>query len=120
MAHYTPLMTTIVVGLGLAFVLGAIANRLKISPLVGYLLAGVVVGPHTPGFTADLSLASQLAEIGVVLLMFTLGIEFSLTEFQHLWRTALIGGGLQVGITAGIIGLLARAFDFPVDRKSVV
>ena len=78
MLDHTPLVTTIVVGIGIAFLLGAIANRLRISPLVGYLLAGVVVGPYTPGFVADQSLANQLAEIGVILLMFGVGMHFSL------------------------------------------
>ena len=64
MPHATPLITTIVAGIGLAFVLGAIAHRLRLSPLVGYLLAGVVVGPATPGFVADAALAQELAEIG--------------------------------------------------------
>lgn len=74
--HDTPLIATIVAGLGLAFVFGAIANRLRIPPLVGYLLAGVMVGPYTPGFVADQSLAEELAEIGVILLMFGVGLHF--------------------------------------------
>ncbi len=62
MPHTAPLIATIVVGIGLAFILGTVANRLRISPLVGYLLAGVAVGPFTPGFVADQGLATQLAE----------------------------------------------------------
>src|SRR5262245_11332732 len=69
-AHDLPLITTIVAGLGIAFVLAAIAQRLRISPLVGYLLAGVIVGPATPGYVADRELAPELAELGVILLMF--------------------------------------------------
>src|SRR5678816_4421847 len=80
MPHDTPLITTIVVGLGLAFVLGAFAQRLRIPPLVGYLLAGVVVGPFTPGFVADQNLASELAELGVILHMFGVGLHFSLDD----------------------------------------
>src|SRR4051812_48755047 len=67
--HAPPLIAMIVLGIGLAFVFGTLANRLRISPLVGYLLAGVAVGPSTPGFVADQNLALQLAEIGVILLM---------------------------------------------------
>jgi len=115
MAHYTPLMTTIVVGLGLAFVLGAIANRLKISPLVGYLLAGVVVGPHTPGFTADLSLASQLAEIGVVLLMFGVGLNFSLHELLSVRFIAIPGALLQIVIGTGLGLLLGLGMGWPTS-----
>ncbi|MGD9739446.1 MAG: cation:proton antiporter, partial [Bauldia sp.] len=65
MPHDMPLVFTIVIGLGLAFVLGTIAHRLKAPPLVGYLIAGVLVGPHTPGFVGDMALAQQLAELGV-------------------------------------------------------
>src|SRR4051812_14361918 len=68
MTHSTPLIATLVAGLVLAFALGAVAQRLKVSPLVGYLLAGVVIGPFTPGFVADQHIADQLAEIGVILL----------------------------------------------------
>jgi CPA2 family monovalent cation:H+ antiporter-2 len=78
MHHATPLITTIVGGLVLAFILGMIANKLRISPLVGYLLAGVLAGPFTPGFVADTKLAPELAELGVILLMFGVGLHFSL------------------------------------------
>ena len=74
MHHATPLITTIVGGLVLAFILGMIANKLRISPLVGYLLAGVLAGPFTPGFVADTKLAPELAELGVILLMFGVGV----------------------------------------------
>ena len=77
MTHSTPLVATIVAALVLAFVFGTIAHRLRISPIVGYLLAGVAVGPFTPGFVGDQGLASQLAEIGVILLMFGVGLHFS-------------------------------------------
>ncbi len=73
MHHATPLITTIVGGLVLAFILGMLANKLRISPLVGYLLAGVLAGPFTPGFVADTKLAPELAELGVILLMFGVG-----------------------------------------------
>jgi predicted Kef-type K+ transport protein len=78
--HETGLIVMIAVGFGLAFVLGLLATRLRLPPLVGYLLAGVAVGPFTPGFVADAGLASQLAEIGVILLMFGVGLHFSLGD----------------------------------------
>jgi CPA2 family monovalent cation:H+ antiporter-2 len=76
MPHDTSLIAAIVAGIVLAFILGALAHRLRVSPLAGYLLAGVVVGPFTPGFVADQGLIGQLAEIGVILLMFGVGLHF--------------------------------------------
>ena len=80
MPHHTPLIATLVAGLVLAFVLGALAHRVRASPIVGYLLAGVLVGPYTPGFVADPAMAAELAEIGVILLMFGVGLDFSLHD----------------------------------------
>ena len=77
MPHHTPLITTLVVAIVLAFALGMAAHRLRVSPLVGYLLAGVLVGPFTPGFVADQPLANELADIGVILLLFAVGLHFS-------------------------------------------
>jgi len=104
MPHDTPLIATIVAGLGLAFVLGALANRLRIPPLVGYLVAGVMVGPHTPGFVADQDLANQLAEIGVILLMFGVGLHFSLKDLLSVRAVALPGAVAQIGV-ATLLGL---------------
>ena len=78
MPHDTPLIATIVAGLGLAFIFGLIANRLKLPTLVGYLLAGILIGPHTPGFVADQKLGTELAEMGVILLMFGVRLHLSL------------------------------------------
>ena len=75
--HDSPLIALLAVGFGLAFVFGAIASRLKLSPLLGYLLAGVVIGPATPGFVADEGLAQEVADVGVILLMFGVGLHFS-------------------------------------------
>ena len=80
MPHNITLITTIAAGLGLALILGFLAVRLKLPALVGYLLAGVLIGPATPGFVADVALAAQLAEIGVMLLMFGVGLHFSLDD----------------------------------------
>ena len=77
MAHSAPLISTLVFGLVLAFGFGLVAQLFKLPPLIGYLLAGVVIGPVTPGFVADQHIADQLAEIGVILLMFGVGLHFS-------------------------------------------
>jgi monovalent cation:H+ antiporter-2, CPA2 family len=76
MPHETGLITILAAGFGLAFLLGLLATRVKLPPLVGYLVAGIVIGPFTPGFVADAGLATQLAEIGVILLMFGVGLHF--------------------------------------------
>ena len=96
--HHTPLITTLVAGLGIAFILGALAQRLKISPLVGYLLAGVVIGPATPGIFADPELAAELAEIGVILLMFGVGLHFSLKDLMSVARIAVPGAVGQIAV----------------------
>ena len=96
MPHHTSLIATIVAGLGLAFVFGAIANRLRLSPLVGYLVAGVLIGPFTPGYVADQALAPQLAEIGVILLMFGVGLHFSLSDLMAVRRIAVPGALGQI------------------------
>ncbi len=104
MPHDTPLIATIVVGLGLAFIFGAIANRLRVPPLVGYLLAGVLVGPHTPGFVADQALATELAELGVILLMFGVGLHFSMKDLLSVKAIAVPGAVVQIGV-ATVLGL---------------
>ncbi len=109
MPHDTPLISTIVGGLVLAFILGAIANRLRFPPLVGYLVAGVLVGPHTPGFVADQSLAPELAEIGVILLMFGVGLHFSLKDLLSVRGIAVPGAVVQIGF-ATLLGWGLGAF----------
>ena len=96
--HHTPLIATIAAGLMLAFVLGLVAQRLRIQPLVGYLLAGVAVGPFTPGFTADPALAAELAEIGVILLMFGVGLHFSLKDLLSVAHIAVPGAVGQIAV----------------------
>ncbi len=119
MPHATPLITTIVAGIGLAFVLGAIANRLRLSPLVGYLLAGVVVGPATPGFVADAKLAQELAEIGVILLMFGVGLHFSMKDLLKVKSIAVPGAIGQIGI-ATLLGMaLAWAMGWSIGAGLV-
>lgn len=106
MPHSTPLITTIVIGIGLAFILGVIAQKLRVSPLVGYLLAGVIVGPGTPGFVADTALATELSEIGVILLMFGVGLHFSPKDLLAVKAIAIPGALGQIGLaTAMGVGL---------------
>ena len=102
--HHTPLIATIVAGLVLAFVFGALAHRLRVSPLIGYLLAGVAVGPFTPGFVADQALATELAEIGVILLMFGVGLHFSLKDLLSVKAIAVPGAVVQIAV-ATLMGM---------------
>ncbi|HEY1071406.1 cation:proton antiporter [Brevundimonas sp.] len=103
MPHADSLIITLVGGFVLAFVFGMLANRLKLSPLVGYLVAGVVVGPYTGGFVADTELAPQLAEIGVILLMFGVGLHFSLADLMKVRKVAIPGALVQIG-AATVLG----------------
>lgn len=108
------LISTLVAGFVLAFVLGLAANRLKLSPLVGYILAGIVVGPFTPGFVADTSLAAQLAEIGVILLMFGVGLHFSPRELLDVRHVAIPGAMMQIGLATLLGWGLGLALGLPV------
>jgi CPA2 family monovalent cation:H+ antiporter-2 len=102
MAH--PLISTIVIALALAWVLGSVAHRLRLPPLVGYLVAGVLIGPATPGFVADQTLASELAEIGVILLMFGVGLHFSLEQLLSVRAIAVPGAIAQI-LCATLLGM---------------
>ncbi len=97
-----PLIVTMAVALGLALVLGFAASRLKLPALVGYLLAGVLIGPHTPGFVADVDLASQLAEIGVMLLMFGVGLHFSFGDLLRVRKIAVPGAVVQMAVATAM------------------
>ena len=119
MHHATPLITTIVGGLVLAFILGMIANKLRISPLVGYLLAGVLAGPFTPGFVADTKLAPELAELGVILLMFGVGLHFSLKDLLSVKHIAIPGAIVQITL-ATLLGLgLSQLLDWSITAGLV-
>ena len=109
MLHENPLIAILVIGLGLAFFLGVLAHRLKISLLVAYLLAGVAVGPFTPGFVADQGLVLQLAEIGVILLMFGVGLHFSVNDLVAVRAVAIPGALLQIVLTM-LLGLALAWF----------
>jgi CPA2 family monovalent cation:H+ antiporter-2 len=102
--HHSPLIATIVAGLVVAFLMGALAHRLRVSPIAGYLLAGVLVGPFTPGFVADAGLANELAEIGVILLMFGVGLHFSLRDLLSVRHIAVPGAIAQIA-TATLMGM---------------
>jgi CPA2 family monovalent cation:H+ antiporter-2 len=103
MPHHTSLIAMLVFGFVLAFVLGALAHRLRLSPLVGYLLAGVLAGPFTPGFVGDAQIAPQLAEIGVILLMFGVGLHFSLRDLMSVKNIAIPGAIAQT-VVATVLG----------------
>ncbi len=114
MPHDTPLIATIVAGLGLAFIFGAIAQRLRIQPLVGYLLAGVAVGPHTPGFVASQELAPELAEMGVILLMFGVGLHFSLKDLLSVRAIAVPGAVFQMAAATVLGAGFAWMLGWPI------
>jgi CPA2 family monovalent cation:H+ antiporter-2 len=109
MHHDTPLISTIVAGLVLAYIFGMIANRFKMPPLVGYLFAGILAGPYTPGFVADQALGAELAELGVILLMFGVGLHFSLKDLMSVRALAIPGAVVQMGVATALgagLGLL--------------
>ena len=112
MFEASPLIGTLVVGIGLAFVFGTIAHRLRLAPIVGYLVAGVVVSPFTPGIVADQNLASQFADIGVILLMFGVGLHFSLEDLFSVRRIAIPGALTQMFVVAGLGTLVGWMLGF--------
>ena len=119
MTHETTLIATIAVGFGLAFLFGYVAHRFTLPPLVGYLVAGVLVGPFTPGYVADAGLASQLAEIGVILLMFGVGLHFSVGDLMAVRRVA-VPGALAHMLFATLLGtLLPRLWGWPWGESVV-
>ena len=119
MPHETALLATIAAGLGLAFLFGFAAVRLRLPPLVGYLVAGIVVGPFTPGYVADSGLASQLAEVGVILLMFGVGLHFSIRDLLAVRRIALPGALLRIAVVTAGSAAVARAWGWPVGAAVV-
>src|SRR4051794_22379527 len=114
MPLHTSLVPTIVIGIVLAFAFGAIAHRLKASPLVGYLLAGVFIGPFTPGFVADQTIANELSEIGIILLMFGVGLQFSLQELLSVRAIAVPGAIAQIVVASALGAGLARLLAWPL------
>ncbi|HET7792528.1 MAG TPA: YbaL family putative K(+) efflux transporter [Rhizobacter sp.] len=119
MHHNVSLISTIAVGFGLALILGVIAARIRVPPLVGYLLAGIVIGPATPGFVADLNLAGQLAEIGVMLLMLGVGLHFSLADLLKVRRIAIPGAVLQIAVATALGMAVATWWGWSVGAALV-
>jgi CPA2 family monovalent cation:H+ antiporter-2 len=111
--HSAPLISTLVLGLVLAFAFGLVAQRLRLQPLIGYLIAGIAIGPFTPGFIADQNVANQLAEIGIILLMFGVGLHFSLEDLLSVRAIAIPGAAAQVLVSAPLGMLLGWAMGWP-------
>jgi len=120
MLHDTDLIRTLTAGLVAAFVGGFIAQRLRISPIVGYVLAGVVVGPFTPGYTADTELAQQIAEIGVILLMFGVGLHFSVRDLLAVRSIAIPGAVAQIGAATAVTTVLCVAWGWSFGEGLVL
>ncbi|CAG9168166.1 Putative cation/proton antiporter YbaL [Cupriavidus laharis] len=112
MEHNIPLITTLAAGFGIALVLGFLAERIKVPALVGYLVAGIIIGPGTPGFVADVHLASQLSEIGVMLLMFGVGLHFSLKDLLAVKRIAVPGAVVQMALATALGAGVAWLWDW--------
>src|SRR6266851_5996642 len=110
--HHLDLILTLTGGLAVALALGYLTHRLGLSPIVGYLVGGIAVGPHTPGFVANQEVAEQLAEVGVILLMFGVGLQFHLTELLAVRRVALPGAVAQSLVATGLGAVVARTFGW--------
>src|SRR5215471_14773401 len=110
--HSVELILTMTGGLAAALVLGYVTQRLGLSPIVGYLLGGTIVGPHTPGFVANTHLAEQLAEIGVILLMFGVGLQFHVEELLAVRRVAVPGAITQSAAATGLGAVIAHAYGW--------
>lgn len=119
MPHSTILITTIAVSLGLALIMGMIAHRLKLPVLVGYLAAGMIIGPATPGFAIDMALSNQLAEMGVILLMFGVGLHFSLHDLLAVRRIAIPGAIAQIVVATTLGASVAYAWDWSIGAGIV-
>jgi CPA2 family monovalent cation:H+ antiporter-2 len=119
MEHSTTLIATVAIALGLALVAGLLAVKLRLPALVGYLLAGVVIGPFTPGFVADRSIADQLAEIGVMLLMFGVGLHFSLADLVAVRKIALPGAVLQISAATALGAGTGVAWGWPLGAALI-
>jgi CPA2 family monovalent cation:H+ antiporter-2 len=119
MPHNVDLITTVAASLGLAMILGFMAIRLRMPPIVGYLLAGIVIGPATPGFVADVGLARQLAEIGIMLLMFGVGLHFSIDDLLAVRKIAVPGAIVQMLVATGLGSALALLWGWALGSAVV-
>jgi CPA2 family monovalent cation:H+ antiporter-2 len=120
MPHDMPLVTTVAGALAAAWLLGVLAQRLRLSPIVGYLLAGVVIGPYTPGFVGDVRLAAQLAELGVILLMFGVGLHLHVSDLLRVKGIAIPGALLQSGVATLLGWATGAAFGWPTSHGLVL
>ena len=118
--HDLPLVTTIAAAFASAWLLGLLTQKIGLSPIVGYLLAGIAIGPHTPGFVGDVHLAQQLAEVGVILLMFGVGLHFHLADLIAVKGIAIPGALVQSGVATGLGALLGLAFGWPLSHGLVL
>ncbi len=115
-----PLVSTIAVGLSAAFLCGYLATKLRLPPLVGYIIAGIIVGPHSPGFVVDIHVAEQLAEIGIVLLLFGVGLHFSIEDFMEVKKIASVGAITRITIV-GLLGfLMAHFYDWGLSAGIII
>ena len=118
--HDYPLITTMAAAFTASWIFGMMAHKLRLSPIVGYLLAGIAIGPFTPGFVGDSTLAPQLAEIGVILLMFGVGLHFQLKDLLAV-RNLAVPGAIAQSVVATLLGLLlAEAFGMPFKAGLVL
>jgi CPA2 family monovalent cation:H+ antiporter-2 len=120
MEHQTPLLITMALGFVMAFAFGFIASRLRLPPLVGYLLAGIVIGPHTPGFAADTAVAIELAEVGVILLMFGVGLHFSTADLLAVRWIAVPGAVAQIAVATALGAALAVGWGWSIGGGLVL
>ncbi|MGD9856360.1 MAG: cation:proton antiporter [Planctomycetaceae bacterium] len=118
--HDLPLITTIAAGFTAAWVLGLLTQRLGLSPIVGYLLGGVIIGPYTPGYVGDVQIAQQLAEIGVILLMFGVGLHFHLKDLLAVKWVAIPGAFGQSLVATGLAIAVFSCFGLPVTSGAVI
>jgi CPA2 family monovalent cation:H+ antiporter-2 len=117
--HETTLIATLAAAFGLAMILGFLATKLKMPPLAGYLVAGILIGPHTRGFVGDVAVAGQLAEVGVMLLMFGVGLHFSFEDLAAVRRLVLPGAVVQICVAAAAGAMVARLWQWPVGASIV-
>ncbi len=115
MPHDLPLLSTLAVSLSLAFLLGLIATRLKLPPIIGYLFAGIMVGPYTRGYVADIEIAQELSEIGIVLLMFGVGLHFSVKDLMDVRRIAIPGAIVQIAVATALGAGVAHFWDWSLS-----
>ena len=120
MPHETTLLLTVVMGLVLAFAIGFLVSRFRLPPLVGYLLAGILIGPYTPGFAADSAVATELSEIGIILLMFGVGLHFSPADLLAVQRIAVPGAVVQIVVATAIGAGVASAWGWAVGPAVVL